>query len=683
MANPFFKKYETPFESIPFNGIKLEHFEEAFAEGLKRQKELFDSRINNPEPATFDNMFGQIRDDDGYYDLLMRTVSALYALVRCDSSDELEAIMEFAMPLIRKHNNDIMLNERYWERVKAVYENHRPLDEEEEMVLMNTYETVRNGGVLLPEEAKARYREISKELDELRFQFGNNLRKERKDYSLHVTDRADMEGMPEITMEHAHALAESYGLEGWCFNLDPAMCGPFMRFCRNRELRRQMYCAQARLCSQNEKTSNVEIVKRIMNLRQEMAQIFEEKSYMDGILSSNTMAERRDRVEALVEQIIKAYKAPAIRNNEEEETFAKSIEGDDFEFKPWDHPYYSRLLKQEKYNIDSEEIRQYFPLENVIEGVFGLATTLYGITFKERSDIPVYNEEVKTYEVKDKDGSHLALLYTDFFPRKGKAHGAWATRLRDQEIDINNVNKRAHVLLVMNFTKPTPTKPALLTLREVETFLHEFGHALHSIFSNVRYSTLSCTNVYRDFVELPSMLMENFISNRTFLKSFTKHYQSGEAMPDELIDKIQASDRYRIENERMRQMELVLLDIAVHSLTEPFEGDLWDFEKNAVEKARIREDVDGALNIAQFSHIMNGGYAALYYSYTWDDIIAADAFEAFKEDGVFSQKVAEMFRKEILSKGGSRHPLNLYWNFRGHEPTIDALLKKDNIEKSL
>jgi peptidyl-dipeptidase Dcp len=453
-----------------------------------------------------------------------------------------------------------------------------------------------------------------------------------------------------------------------------------MTYSTQRELRKQMYMARNTEGTHDNDTNNIEICKKIVNLRREKAQLLGYDTHADFILKRR-MASSKENVYKLLNDLIAAYKPSAIKEVAEIEAIAKEMEGKDFELMPWDFSFYSHKLQVKKYNLDAEMLRPYFELKNVIKGVFSLATTLYGITFKENKEIPVYHPDVKAYEVFDKDGSYLAVLYADFHPRKGKQGGAWMTEYQGQYINYKGKNIRPHVSVVTNFTKPTDDKPALLTLGEVQTFLHEFGHSLHGMFANTKYESLSGTNVWWDFVELPSQFMENYAIEKEFLRTFAFHYQTGEPLPDELIERIHKARNYNAAYACMRQVSFGLLDMAYYTQNKPFTADLIDFEKKAWHDAIVTKEIPDTCMTTQFSHIMSGGYSAGYYSYKWAEVLDADAFSVFKKSGIFSKETAQRFRDEVLSKGGTEHPMTLYKRFRGGEPTIDALLERDGIKK--
>ena len=689
MVNPFFEKYTTPHQTPPFHLIKMEHYEEAFMEGIRRDDEHIEKLINNPEPPTFDNTIIDTEDDNGYYDLLDNGSTVFFNLLSAETNDEMDALAQKLQPILTKHANDVRLNKRLFERIKAVYDLYnnpvegvpapRELTAEEQRLLEKSYDGFVRSGALLDEAGKEKLRAISEEASMLGLQFSQNLLKEKKAFKLHITDEADLAGLPDTQIQAAALAAKENNLEGWVFTLDFPSYSPFMQYSEKRELRKKMFMAYNTVCTHDNEQNNIEICKRLINLRRELAQLLGYETYADYVLK-HRMAANVQNVYNLLDQLVEAYKPTALKEKEELRNMARQAMGDDFELEPWDGAFYSHKLQLEKYNVDSEMVRPYLELKNVIKGVFGLATRLYGITFKENKDIPVYHPDVKAYEVFDKDGSYLAVLFADFHPRKGKQGGAWMTEYQGQWINLKGENVRPHVSVVMNLTKPTDEKPALLTLGEVETFLHEFGHSLHGMFANTRFSSLSGTNVWWDFVELPSQFMENYSLEREFLNTFAFHYQTGEPMPDELIQRLIDARNFGVASACMRQVSFGLLDMAYYTKSEAFDEDLIKFEKKAWEKAIIGKQLPDTCMTVQFSHIMAGGYASGYYSYKWAEVLDADAFAVFKREGIFNQDTAQRFRDCILSKGGTEHPMTLYKRFRGGEPTIDALLERNGIK---
>ena len=683
--NPFFEEYRTPHDTVPFDRIRMEDYEEAFMEGIRRDDEQIEKTINNPEKPTFDNTIINNEDDkEGYYDLLERVSTVFFNLLSAETNDEMQALAQKMQPILTKHANDVRLNKQLFERVKYVHMHHRKLTAEEKMLLDNCYDGFVRSGALLDEEGKEKLRKLTEEASMLSLQFSQNLLKENKAFTLHITDEKQLDGLPETAIEAAAMAAKERQLEGWVFTLDFPSYSPFMTYSTQRDLREKLYMARNTVCTHDNSENNLDICKRLVNLRREMAQLLGYRTFADYVLK-HRMASKVKNVYNLLYDLIDAYKPTAIKEYEQLENMAKKMEGKDFEMRQWDQGFYSHKLQLKKYNIDAEMLRPYFELSRVIDGVFGLANRLYGITFKENKDIPVYHPDVKAYEVFDKDGSFLAVFYADFHPREGKQGGAWMTEYQGQYIDRKGVNVRPHVSVVMNLTKPTEEKPALLTLSEVETFLHEFGHSLHGMFANTRFQSLSGTNVWWDFVELPSQFMENFAVEKEFLRTFAFHYQTGEPLPDELIERIRKSRNFMAATGCLRQVSLGLLDMAYYTKRDEFDEDIIPFEKKAWRKTilfpRKKRKTPDTCMTTQFSHIMAGGYAAGYYSYKWAEVLDADAFSVFQKEGIFNQETASRFRDCILSKGGTEHPMALYKRFRGGEPTIDALLKRNGIKK--
>ena len=693
--NPFLEPYGTLHDTVPFDRIRLEDYEEAFMEGIRRDNEYLEKTINNPEKPTFDNtILNPFDEGDGYYDLLDRVSTVFFNLLSAETNDEMDALAQKMQPILTQHANDMRLNPQLFERIRQVHLHHRRLTAEEKMLLDNCYEGFVRSGALLDEEGKTKLRQLTEEASMLSLQFSQNLLKENKAFTLRITDEAQLDGLPDTAREAAAQAwkearsqePEAYDDKGWLFTLDMPSYSPFMTYSTQRELRKQMYMARNTECTHDNSENNIEICKRLINLRREIAQLLGYKTYADYVLK-HRMASNVRNVYRLLDDLIDAYKPTAIKEREELIRLFKknnsqlSTLNSQLKMMPWDTGFYSHQLQMKKYNLDAEMLRPYFELSKVIEGVFGLANRLYGITFKENKDIPVYHPDVKAYEVFDKDGSYLAVFYADFHPRKGKQGGAWMTEYQGQWITKKGENIRPHVSVVMNLTKPTDEKPALLTLGEVETFLHEFGHSLHGMFANTRFESLSGTNVWWDFVELPSQFMENFAIEKDFLRTFAFHYQTGEPLPDELIHRIVRSRNFMAATACLRQVSFGLLDLAYYTKKEAFTDDIISFEKKAWKKAILGEQLPDTCMTVQFSHIMAGGYAAGYYSYKWAEVLDADAFSVFKRHGIFDQKTAQSFRDNILSRGGTEHPMTLYKRFRGGEPTIDALLKRNGIKR--
>ena len=675
--NPFFEPYNTPHDTVPFSRIRIEDYEEAFLEGIRRDDEEIEKLVNDPAEPTFENTIVRVDNENGenYYDLLSRVSTVFSCMMSAETCDELDALAQKMSPILTKHANDVKLNRKLFERVKYVYEHHRELTPEEQMLLDNSYDGFVRSGALLDEEGKEKLRKLTEEASMLSLQFSQNLLKENKAFTLNVTDEAQLDGLPDTAREAAALAAKEADKQGWLFTLDYPSYSPFMTYSTQRELRKQLYMARNTEGTHDNAENNLEICKRLVNLRREIAQLLGYDTYADYVLV-HRMASNADNVYKLLNDLIDAYKPTAIEEVKAIEREAKQIEGDDFEVEPWDFGYYSHKLQMREYNLDAEMLRPYFELSKVIDGVFGLANKLYGITFKESKDIQVYHPDVKAYEVFDKDGSYLAVFYADFHPRKGKQGGAWMTEFQGQWIDRKGVNVRPHVSVVMNLTKPTAEKPALLTLGEVETFLHEFGHSLHGMFANTRFESLSGTNVWWDFVELPSQFMENYSVEKEFLRTFAFHYQTGEPMPDELIERIVRSRNFMAAYACLRQVSFGLLDMAYYTKKEEFKDDIIPFEKQAWEKAMVTKQLPDTCMTTQFSHIMAGGYAAGYYSYLWTEVLASNIAGYFAKHGALDPAVGQAFRDKILSRGNTKDQMEMFTDFTGMKsPDASGFLK--------
>ena len=673
--NPFLTAFHTPFETTPFHLIKTEHFEPAMEEGMKTHNREVDDIVNCTDAPTFSNTIVALEKSGA----LLDCVTTVFGnLLSAETNDELEALAERMMPRLSEHSNNISLNEKLFARIKQVYNqtDQQALSQEERMLLQNTYNSfIRNGANLAPEQ-KERFRQLSAELSVLTLKFSQNNLKETNRYELILTSE-QTDGLPASALDAYAQAAKEKEKEGYLVTLHAPSFVPFMKYSTNRALRQQLYMAYNTQCTHDDEYNNLEIVQKLVNLRLERAKLLGFNTVADYVLSRR-MAENSANVYKLLNELLDAYAPTAHQEVEEVQQLARELEGEDFELMPWDWAYYSEKLKEKKFNLNEEELRPYFELKNVIQGVFGLATRLYGITFEENPAIPVYHPDVKAYEVHDKDGSFLAVLYTDFHPRASKRSGAWMTSYKEQWKDENG-NSRPHVSVTMNFTKPSEEKPALLTFSEVNTFLHEFGHALHGMFADTTYQSMSGTNVYWDFVELPSQIMENFAIEKEFLNTFAKHYQTGENIPKEWIQRLIDASNFNVAYACLRQLSFGLLDMAWYTRTEPFEGDVRSYEKKAWEKAQVLPGVEETCMTVQFSHIMAGGYAAGYYSYKWAEVLDADAFSLFQEKGIFNAETANSFRENVLSKGGTEHPMVLYKRFRGQEPSINALLRRNGI----
>lgn len=678
--NPFFEKYTTPHGTIPFDKIKTEDYAPAIHEGIRRQNAEIDAIINDPVAPTFANTILAYEKSG---EMLHRVNTVFGNLLSAETNDDLQELAKEIMPLMSEHENNISLNEKLFERIKTVYahQSEEQLNPEQSKLLEDIYTGFVRNGANLQGEAKEKYRALCTELSLLTLQFGENNLKETNDYKLVITDESQLSGLPESAIDAATETAKEKAVEGWVFTLQAPSFGPFMTYADNRDLRHELYMAYNTKCTHDNAYNNLDIVKKIVNVHMEIARLLGYDNFAEYNLQER-MAQNSDAVYQLLNQLLDAYMPTARQEYAEVQALARQEQGEDFVLMPWDWAYYSHKLKDRKFSIDDEMLRPYFELSNVKEGVFGLATKLYGITFKKNPEIPVYHKDVDAYEVFDKDGKFLAVFYTDFHPRAGKRSGAWMTSYKGQWIDeATGENTRPHISIVMNFTKPTQDKPALLTFGEVETFLHEFGHSLHGMFANSTYESLSGTNVYWDFVELPSQFMENFAIEKDFLHTFARHYETGELIPDELVQRIVDSSNFNAAYACLRQVSFGLLDMAWYTRNTPFEGDVKAYEKKAWEKAQILPSVEETCMSTQFSHIFAGGYSAGYYSYKWAEVLDADAFSLFKEKGIFNPEVAASFRENILSKGGTEHPMTLYKRFRGQEPTIDALLIRNGIKK--
>lgn len=678
MTNPFLQPYNTPHDTTPFDRIKISDYEPAIREGMRVEDEEIKAITENAEEPDFGNTILALEHSGK---LLDKVTTVFFNLMSAETNDELDAIAEKLMPELTEHSNNISLNPVLFEKVKKVYEKKDCLEltAEENRLLEKTYDGFIRNGANLNDDDKETFRKLSAELSTLTLKFSQNHLKETNKFELQITDKNDLEGLPESAVEAAEHTAKGKGKEGWIFTLQAPSYVPFMKYSNRRELRKQMYMAYNTQCTHNDEWNNIDIVKQLVNKRMEIAQLLGFETYADYVLKKR-MAENSENVYRLLNDLLEAYSPTAHKEIEEIEQLAKETEGDGFTLMPWDFSFYAEKLKSRKYSLDEEALRPYFELEKVKEGVFGLATRLYGITFHENKDIPVYHPDVKAFEVFDADGSFLAVLYTDFHPREGKRSGAWMTSYKEQWIEDDGTNSRPHVSVTMNFTKPTADKPALLTFSEVNTFLHEFGHALHGMFANTRFQCMSGTNVYWDFVELPSQIMENFAVEKEFLNTFARHYITGEAIPESLIKSIIDSQNFNVAYACLRQLSFGFLDMAWYTRKEAFDGDVKEYEKKAWEKTQLLPQVDDTCMSVQFGHIMSGGYSAGYYSYKWAEVLDADAFSVFKEKGIFNREVAQSFRDNILSKGGTEHPMTLYKRFRGQEPGIEALLRRNGIK---
>jgi peptidyl-dipeptidase Dcp len=675
-ANPLVQGFDTPHQTAPFPLIKNEHFLPAMKEAMAMGREEIATITANPENPTYENTIEALEKTGR----ILRRINGIFNnLQSAETNEELQKIAQEASPLRTAYQNDITLNPNLFDRIKTVYNSRTTLSltPEQSMLLDNTYIQFVRSGANLTEEQKERFRQISTELSILSLKFGDNVLKETNQYQKHITDKNLLSGLPESLLEAAAGKAKAKNLDGWLFDITMPMFGPVMRFADNRELRHELYMANGSKSFKGDELDNQQNVKRIVELRLELAKLIGYNTYADYVLE-RSMASNTNGVNQLLGQLLEAATPVAMSEKLEVEQFARSLGFTDT-LMPWDWSYYAEKLKEKKYDLNEEMLKPYFELNRTIDGVFGLATDLFGITFKENKDIPVYHEEVLPYEVYDEDGTFLSVLYADFHPRPGKRGGAWMSSFKPQWKE-NGQDSRPHITIVMNFTRPTETKPSLLTFNEYRTFLHEFGHALHGMLANTTYSSLSGTAVFRDFVELPSQIMENWAVEKEFLDRFAVHYETGEKMPDELVNKIKDTENYLTGNATLRQLGFGFLDMNWHTLETTFEGDLKAFEAEAMKKTQLFPQVDGVAMSTQFSHLFAGGYAAGYYSYKWSEVLDADAFSLFRERGLFDKATARSFRENILEKGGSEHPMILYKRYRGQEPSVEALLERSGLK---
>ncbi|NQU55579.1 MAG: M3 family metallopeptidase [Bacteroidetes bacterium] len=674
--NPLLGEFNTPHNAAPFDKIENEHFLPAFKKSIEVGEAEVKAIIESTEKPTFENTIVEMENAGR---LLSRTAGIFFNLLSSETNDELQKIAQEISPMLTKFQNDITLNPVLFEKIKVVYaqKDKLKLTVEQQTLLENTYLGFVRKGANLTEEQKDRFREISTEMSKLTLTFGENVLKETNKYELHITDKSELAGLPEGVIEAAAGKAKSKEKEGWVFDISMPSYMPFMQYADNRELRKELYLAYGSKSFKGDEFDNQKNVKRITELRLAQASLLGYNNYADYVLERQ-MAMNPAGVYNLLDDLYEASFNVAKQEKAEILEFAKKS-GFEGEIMPWDWGYYSDKLKIEKFDLNDEMMKPYFELSNVVGGVFGLATELYGIEFKPNKDIPVYQKEVTAYEVFDADGKFLSVFYTDFHPREGKRGGAWMNDFKGQWKE-NGVDSRPHVTIVMNFTRPTETKPALLTFSEVETFLHEFGHALHGMLANSTYSSLSGTSVFRDFVELPSQIMENWAVEKDFLDRFAVHYKTGEKIPADLVKKIVDSQNYLAGYASIRQLSFGYLDMAWHTMEKPFTGNVKAFEDKAFAKTSLFPSIEESCMSTQFGHLFAGGYAAGYYGYKWAEVLDADAFSVFKEKGLFNKEVAASFRKNILERGGTEHPMVLYKRFRGQEPTVDALLERSGLK---
>ena len=677
MKNPLLTESTAPFGAPEFDKIENEHYLPAFEQGIAEAKAEIDAIVANQEEPTFENT---IEAMEYAGQTLSKVASIFYAVMEAHTDDTKQQIAEQISPMLTEYSMYVSLNNDLFQRVKAVYEkkDELGLDQDQMTLLEDNYKSFVRGGANLSDEDKAVYSKLSEELSLTTLQFSKNVLAATNAYTLHVTDSTELGGLPEFVKTMAAETAAEKGLEGWAFTLDYPSYSPFLKYSTNRELRKQVWMAYNTRAIGGE-FDNTEIVKKIVDLRIKIANILGYETYADYALEER-MAKNKKTVDEFIMQLLEPSMEFAKKDVADVLAYAKKNGFEENVLQPWDFSYWSERYQEAEYSLSAEELKPYFQLESCIDAVFGLATRLYGITFEERNDVPVYHQDVKVYEVKDADGSHLSLFYADFFPRASKRGGAWMTDFRGQSVR-DGVEYRPLVTIVCNFTKPTADAPALITHDELTTFLHEFGHALHGMLAKGRYPSLTGTSVSRDFVELPSQIMENWAFEPEYLNSFAKHYQTGEPIPAELIEKIVAAKNYLAAYGQVRQLHFGYLDMAWHSLKEvPAVGTV-EFEQSVLAPWGVLPAAEGAAFSSSFSHIFSGGYSAGYYSYKWAEVLEADAFSLFKEQGIFNTEVADSFRKNILEKGGAEDEAVIYRNFRGHDPQPEALMKKLGLTK--
>ena len=680
--NPFYEPFDGLHGTAPFNKIKIEHFEPAFEKAIDEHKAEIDAIAASSENPTFANTVEALEYAG---EMLSRVSGVFYNLLSSESNNEMMEISQRLSPMISEHSNYINLNKKLFDRVKSVYDQRSELEltNEQKRLVEKYYEGFENSGATLSAEGKEKYRSLSMELSKATLEFGQNNLRETNAYEMLLTDKTDLVGLPQSIIDAAAAKAKSKDKEGWVFDLTgPSYIG-FMQYSSRRDLREKLYLAYNTKNVKGGQFDNRDNVMNIVNIRLEIANLLGYDSYSDYVLK-NRMAKSAEGVFGLLDKLAKSFAPVASEEVKEVEAFASKMEGKPIEIQPWDWSYYSDKLKDSKFGVNDEMTRPYFELENVKKGVFGLATDLYGLKFVKNNDIEVYHPEVEAFDVLDEKGEFLSVLYTDFHPREGKRSGAWMSSFKSPYIK-EGVDSRPHVTIVMNFTRPTETTPALLTFNEVETFLHEFGHALHGMLTKTTYQSLSGTSVYRDFVELPSHFMENWLTEKEYLDKFAFHYLTGDKMPEELLQNIIDASNFNVGYATLRQLSFGYLDMAWHSLEQPFKAvdrdrPIRSFEKDAMARVQLLPTVPEACMSTSFSHIFSGGYAAGYYSYKWSEVMEADAFSLFKEKGIFDKATADSFRRNILELGNTEEPEVLYKRFRGREASIDALLKRSGVE---
>ena len=675
MINPLSGIWTTPYETPPFHIIEPWHFRPAIEDSIKSASEEIKSITENTEDPDFENTIAELEKSG---ETLSRITATLFNLNSAETSPELQKAAQEVSPLLARFSNDITLNEKLFARIKKIYDSRDSLNltKEQSILLEKQYRDFILGGADLESDKKERFREISEELSKLTLGFEENVLAENNSFELHLTDQDDLAGLPEGIIEAAAEEARNRGKEGWVFTLHYPSYLPFMQYSQRRDLRKKLFMAFSSRAFHGDDRDNRILLSHIVNLRLELAKMLGFRNFAEMILVDR-MAENPSRVYSFLEEIYSASRNAVKRDLENLKDFAAEL-GFQGDIERWDWAFYSEKFKKAKFDIDDELLKPYFSLDNVQKAIFGLASRLYGLKFRQNISVPIYHKEVKAFEVHDEENRLIAILYLDFHPRKGKNGGAWMTNFREQRKEEER-NIIPIVSIVTNFTRPTSSKPSLLTFNELTTFLHEFGHALHGMLSQCTYSSLSGTNVPRDFVELPSQLMENWAFEREWLELWAVHFETGEKIPYEYITKIREASTFNEGYACNRQLGFGFLDMAWHTLTEPFAGDISDFEKRATEKTEIFPGTGSINTSCAFTHLFGGGYAAGYYGYKWAEVLDADAFSCFKETGIFSRKVSDAFRKNILEKGGSDKPLNLYKNFRGREATIDAFLERSGM----
>ena len=673
--NPLVAEWDTPYQTPPFSEIKLEHYEPAIDYAIEINRAEIDAIVNNPEAPTFENTIVAMAESG---ELLGRVTGVFYVLNNCSTSPEMQQIALNITPKLTAISNDISLNPELFARVKAVYDQRESLnlDEEDMMLLEETYKGFARSGALLEGEAQELYRQYTTELSNLTLKFGQNALDATNAFTLNITDEAKVAELPDFVKEGLAADAASRGEEGWTVTLQAPSYGPFMTYSSQRDIKEQLYRAYNTRAVGGE-FDNMENIRKITYLRLKIANLLGYECYADYVLEDR-MAENRTTVTGFLDELCDATFDYAKKDVATVAAYAKSL-GFEGELMPWDWAYYSEKYKEAEYSINDEQVKPYLQLENVKDAVFMLAGKLYGLTFTQVDNIETYHPEATVYEVKDASDKLMAILYLDFFPRESKRAGAWMTEFRGVSIK-DGVEQRPLVQLVMNFTKPTANTPSLLTFDEFTTFLHEFGHGLHGILAKGKYESINGTSVKRDFVELPSQIMENWATEKEYLDLWAKHYQTGESMPAELIEKLVAAKNYLAAYYNVRQLSFGMLDMAWHTITTPYEGDVHAFELAALEPTKVLPIVEGCAMGPSFTHIFSGGYATGYYGYKWAEVLAADAFSYFQQEGIFSKEVADKFRYEVLEQGGHKHPMELYVNFRGHKPQTKALIDQMNLK---